>query len=481
MTDIILESISDGVFTVDDQWHVTSFNRAAETITGIPRRVAIGKLCHEVFKSTMCGTGCPLRTTMKTGKPVIDAKGYCINPGGDRIPISVSTALLRDGGGKVIGGAETFRDLRELEELKQKLGFVQLGMEYSSRSPSMKTVIDLVPMVASSMATILVEGETGTGKEVTARAIHAHSTHAEGPFVAVNCGALPDALLESELFGYRKGAFTGADRDKPGRFRQADKGTLFLDEIGDISPAMQVKLLRVLQEGVYEPLGAVDSERTGARIICATNRNLKDLVEAGSFRRDLYYRINVISLSLPPLRERREDIPDLAEYFLRTFRHRMGKAIEGFSEQAYAAFYAYNWPGNIRELENVVERAVVLCAKRRIEPSALPPELRRDASGGDAPGRDAAGRDAAFKMDGQDNPGTDEAPDIASSRIRMSKREAEAGTIRSALARSSWNHAEAARDLGIHRSTLYRKMDKYGIEAHERDAMPLMMRHKSQL
>ncbi|OHD81587.1 MAG: Fis family transcriptional regulator [Spirochaetes bacterium RIFOXYC1_FULL_54_7] len=453
MTDIILESISDGVFTVDDHWHVTSFNRAAETITGIPRSEAIGKLCHEVFKSNMCETGCPLRMTMKTKKPVIDAKGYCINPSGERIPISVSTALLQDSAGHVLGGAETFRDLRELEELKQKLGLVPLGMEYSSRSPSMKAVVDLVPLIAASKATVLIEGETGTGKEVAARAIHANSPQAAGPFVAVNCGALPDALLESELFGYKKGAFTGADKDKPGRFQQADKGTLFLDEIGDISPAMQVKLLRVLQEGEYEPLGAVKSEKTEARIICATNHNLKELVDRGSFRRDLYYRINVIRLALPPLRERKEDIPDLAEYFLRMFRHRIGKPIECFSEHVYAAFFAYDWPGNIRELENVVERAVILCAKRRIETPTLPQELRQGT----------VSSAAILPRNMQKNPGAASGSAEASPEIRMLRNEAEADAIRDALTRTFWNHAQAALELGIHRSTLYRKMDKYGI------------------
>ncbi|MGD9941475.1 MAG: sigma-54 interaction domain-containing protein [Clostridia bacterium] len=453
MTDIILESISDGVFTVDEQWHVTSFNKAAETITSIPRSEAIGKLCHEVFKSTMCESGCPLRMTMKTKKPVIDAKGYCINPSGERIPISVSTALLQDSEGHVIGGAETFRDLRELEELKQKLGLAPLGLEYSSRSPAMKAVVDLVPTIAASKATVLIEGETGTGKEVTARAIHANSPQAKGPFVAVNCGALPDALLESELFGYRKGAFTGADKDKPGRFRQADKGTLFLDEIGDISPAMQVKLLRVLQEGVYEPLGAVESETTEARIICATNNNLKELVDRGTFRRDLYYRVNVIRLALPPLRERKEDLPDLAEYFLRMYRHRIGKPIEGFSEDVYAAFFAYDWPGNIRELENVVERAVVLCARRRIETPALPQELRQ------IPGSHGA----ILPMGTPGNPAVSRTPAAASPEIRILRSETEADAIRDALNRTFWNHTQAAVELGIHRSTLYRKMEKYGI------------------
>jgi PAS domain S-box-containing protein len=454
MTDIILESISDGVFTVDDQWRITSFNRAAENIIGIRRTEAIGKLCHEVFKSNMCETLCPLRKTMRSGKPVINMEGFCINPAGERIPISVSTALLKDERGKVIGGAETFRDLREIEELKQQLDADPIKGDLTSRSPAMRPILEILPTVASSSAVILIEGETGTGKEVTARTIHRLSPQAEGPFVALNCGALPDTLLESELFGYKKGAFTGADRDKIGRFKQADGGTLFLDEIGEISPAMQVKLLRVLQEGVYESLGSTKSERSRARIICATNRNLKQLVEEGRFRRDLFYRINVITLSLPPLRNRREDIPDLAEYFLRKYRIKMGKTIQGFSEDAYAAFYTYPWPGNIRELENVVERAVVLCTKQRISTACLPEELVHQGAEQDLNlSQRWPPTQAAETPTGEDQ-----------ALFRRSTAQAEADLIRKALAHNGNNRTLAARELGIHRATLYRKIKQHGIE-----------------
>jgi len=464
MTDIILESISDGVFTVDSQWRITSFNRAAENIIGLKRTEAIGKLCYEVFKSNMCEALCPLRKTMQSGKPVINMEGYCITPAGERIPISVSTALLKDEQGKVIGGAETFRDLREIETLKQQLGTDPMKGNLSSRSPAMRPILEILPTVAGSSAVVLIEGETGTGKEVTARTIHRLSPQSEGPFVALNCGALPDTLLESELFGYKKGAFTGADRDKIGRFKMADRGTLFLDEIGEISQAMQVKLLRVLQEGVYESLGSTKSERSRARIICATNRNLKHMVEEGLFRRDLFYRINVITLSLPPLRDRREDIPDLAEYFLRTYRIKMGKKIQGFSEEVYQAFYTYSWPGNIRELENVVERAVVLCSGDRITLSCLPEELVR--------WNVQAARTLALSPKTAGAPGLSpiiphhhEAPEVPHRALfRQTAAQAEADLIRKALAQNGNNRTLAARELGIHRATLYRKMKQYGIE-----------------
>lgn len=234
-TDAILESISDGVFTVDPEWRITSFNRAAEEITGISRRDAIGRLCSEVFRSNMCETDCALRKTLKNGKPVIGRSGYIIDEEGNRIPISLSTAVLKDSSGKVVGGAETFRDLSEVETLRHELeGRFHVG-DIVSRSPLMQRLFEVIPTIAVSPSTVLLNGETGTGKELMARTIHSLSKQSKGPFIALNCGALPDTLLESELFGYKAGAFTGATKDKPGRFALAKGGTLFLDEIGEIS------------------------------------------------------------------------------------------------------------------------------------------------------------------------------------------------------------------------------------------------------
>lgn len=446
MTEDILESISDGVFTVDAEWRIGFFNKAAERITGIGRAEAVGKLCHEVFKSNMCEGECPLRRTMRTGRRVVDRKGWCLTPKGERVPISVSTALLLDASGKAVGGAETFRDLREIEELKEKLVGKADGAELSSRNPRMGRLLDLLPTVADSEAAVLVRGETGTGKEVLARALHRLSPAAPGPFVAVNCGALPDTLLESELFGYKKGAFTGADKDKAGRFALAENGTLFLDEIGDVTPALQVKLLRVLQEREYEALGATVSEKTNARIVCATNRDLRELVDQGKFRRDLYYRIKVIELDLPALRDRKEDLPALAERFLRRFAARARKEIDGFSPEVFAAFYGYGWPGNIRELENVVERAVVLCRGREIDRSLLPPELA--AEGVAVPEPAAAAPSAAADRSG----------------IRALRRNAEKTALVAALERSGGRCTAAAAELGIDKATLYRKIRTFGIE-----------------
>jgi len=231
-TEAVLESISDGVFTVDLNWRVTYFNRAAEGITGIAREEAIGRLCSEVFRSSMCEADCALRHTLKTGQPIIGKSGYVVDADGAQIPISLSTAVLRDVDGSVVGGAETFRDLSELEALRQELeGRFRVG-DFVSRSPVMQKIFEVLPAVAASPSTVLILGETGTGKELMARTIHDLSACREGPFVAVNCGALPDSLLESELFGYRAGAFTGATRTKPGRFALARGGTLFLERSG---------------------------------------------------------------------------------------------------------------------------------------------------------------------------------------------------------------------------------------------------------
>ena len=433
-TEAILESISDGVFTVDMDWCVTSFNRAAEEITGVSRREALGRRCADVFRSSMCGAGCALKETLKTGKPIIGKSGYIVREDGTRIPISVSTAVLRDSAGRVIGGAETFRDLSELEALRQELaGKYRVG-DLTSRSPLMQRLFEVLPAIAASPSTVLILGETGTGKELMARTIHALSLRNQGPFVAVNCGALPDTLLESELFGYKAGAFTGARKDKPGRFALARGGTILLDEIGEVSPALQVRLLRVLQERTFDPLGGTRSETADVRVIVATNQDLADRVRRGAFREDLYYRVNVVRMELPPLRRRKEDIPLLVHQFVSRFNRLQQKSVQGVTEKALALLMAHEWPGNIRELENAVERAFILCGNGQIDVSHLPGEL---LAGGEAPHPSADMRSAHDILDAQ--------------------------VIRTALAQNRYNRLATARALGIHKTTLFRRIRKLGI------------------
>jgi len=433
-TEAILESISDGVFTVDMDWCISSFNRAAEEITGVPRKEAIGRRCSEVFRSSMCGADCALQQTLKTGKPVIGKSGYIIDADGNRIPISVSTAMLKDSEGRLIGGAETFRDLSDVEALRRELeGKYRIG-DLVSRSPLMQKVFEVLPAIAASPSTVLILGETGTGKELMARTIHELSPVCHGPFVAVNCSALPDTLLESELFGYKAGAFTGANKDKPGRFSLARGGTLFLDEIGEISPALQVRLLRVLQERTYEPLGSTRSETTDARILVATNKDLTEQTRKGAFREDLYYRVNVVRVELPPLRRRKEDIPLLVEQFVERFNRLQGKAIEGIEAEAISLLMAHHWPGNVRELENVIERSFIMCSGGLIGIGHLPEELTAHCK---SAGVGSDMRSAHDLLDTQ--------------------------SIHSALERNDYNRLAAARELGVHKTTLFRRMKKLGI------------------
>jgi PAS domain S-box-containing protein len=434
VTRIILESISDGVFTVDHNWEITSFNRAAEEITGISRNEAIGRHCWEVFRSNMCEHDCALKRTMKENKSFVSTSSYIINGQKKQIPISVSTSPLKDKKGQMIGGVETFRDLSLEEELRKKLyaGF-QMGDMVSS-SPAMKVFFNILPQVAESDSTVLLEGETGTGKELAAKAIHSLSHRKNNPFVAINCGALPDTLLEAELFGYKSGAFTNAAKDKPGHFAMAEGGTIFLDEIGDTSPAFQVRLLRVLEEREYQALGSIKKEKADIRIITATNQNLSGLVDKGSFRRDLFYRINVVRLRLPPLRERMEDIPLLVEHFIVKLNRIRGKSICGIDQKALAALMLSSFPGNIRELENMIEYAFVMCPSGDIRLEHLPGQLAMLDS-------------SASEGEHSDNP-------IKSAEIKI---------ITDALMRNHYNRKATAADLGMHKSTLFRKIQKLGI------------------
>ena len=448
-TEAILESISEGVFTVDPEWRITSFNRAAEQITGVPRGEALGRRCSEVFRSSMCESECALRRTLKTGKPVIGRSGFIIDASGNRIPISVSTAVLRDEAGRVTGGAETFRDLSEVEELRRELEGKYRAGELTSRSPLMQRVFEVLPAIAASPSTVLIVGETGTGKELVARTVHALGPRPQGPFIAVNCGALPETLLESELFGYKAGAFTGANRDKPGRFALARRGTLFLDEIGEVSPALQVRLLRVLQDRTYEPLGGTRSESSDARIMAATNKDLAEQVRGGVFREDLYYRVNVVRIELPPLRRRKEDIPLLAEQFVARFNRLQRKTVTGITSEALSFLMAHDWPGNIRELENAVERAFILCNEGRIGIEHLPEELTARGAGRRP---DDEARSAHDVLDAQ--------------------------AIRAALDRNGFSRLAAARELGVHKTTLFRRMKKLGIAPPEPDGRSLRRRRK---
>ncbi len=435
----ILDSVNEGVFTVDPDWRISAFNHAAERITGVTRDQAVGSRCCDVFRASVCEANCPLRRTMESGTPVLNATAHIINADGDRVPIRIGTSLLREGDGSIIGGVETFQDLTQVEQLQKELEHRYTFEDIVGRSPAMTRLFEILPQVADSSSTVLIEGPSGTGKELFARAIHNLSPRKDGPFVPVNCAALPDTLLESELFGHKAGAFTDAKRDKPGRFALAQGGTIFLDEIGDVSPAMQVRLLRVLQERVVEPLGGVEPVPVDVRVIAATNRDLGKLLQAGDFREDLYYRVRVVHLELPGLAERREDIPLLIDHLIVKFNRLQGKHIAGVSDEVLARLMEHDYPGNVRELENIIEQAFVLCRGGLIELNHLPPELRPSSTAGPTAGQPMS-LDAIEKL-----------------------------FITEALQRRRGSRKLAARDLGINVSTLYRKIKTLGIDTPETD------------
>ena len=432
----LLDTIQEGVFVIDKNQHITFFNRAAEKISGTNKKEALGSLCGEVLRAECCGNECPLKKTLATGELFSERIVTMISSNGMRKPISISTTVLRDDSGDITGAIETFRDLSS-EDLQFHSLLDKDHYNIITINPQMLKTIGTLPLIAESDSTVLLQGESGTGKELFARALYSLSSRKDKPFIAVNCGALPDNLLESELFGYKAGAFTDAKKDKPGRFALAEGGVIFLDEIGDTSPAMQVKLLRVIQEKEYEPLGSTKSIKADIRIIVASNKDLYEMVNKATFRKDLYYRLSVINIVIPPLCERREDIPLLIDYYITKLNKQQKKQIRGINDDAMACLIAHDYPGNVRELENSIERAFVLCNKGYIQKKHLPDTVYRN------------------------NITTWENTDI------KSMKGIEAAFLMNALKRNLWDRQKTAQELGIHRTSLYRKMRALGIYPEE--------------
>jgi PAS domain S-box-containing protein len=422
LSELIFNNINDGVFTVDENCRITSFNNAAERITGFTVAEAVGKHCFDVFRTEICHKKCALN----------DARVTIITRDGREVPISVTTTLLKDENDVAVGAVEFFRDVSEVERLRNKLEQKEALSEIVSASSTMHKLISMLPDIAESECSVLILGPSGCGKELFAQVIHNLSPRRYGPYIKLNCAALPETLLESELFGYTKGAFTDAKRDKPGQFSLANDGTLLFDEISEMAVALQVKLLRVLNNGEYRPLGSAKSLLTNARIIAATNANLEELIADGRFREDLYYRLNVVEIRIPPLRDRPEDVPLLVNHYLRLFQKKSRKKIRRVSPDAIAVLRKCPFPGNVRELENAIEHAFVMCHGDEILVEHLPQHIiSQSASNGTA-------RRAAIT---------------------------EKESILSALERSHGNKSRAAVELGMHRSTLWRKIKTLGIDA----------------
>ena len=451
---LVLDSLAEGVCTVDRNWAITSFNQSAQMLTGIPAAEALGTPFGNLFDCGMLECRDLLRGVMGSGKTVRDVATRITSRDGQRIPVTMNAGPLRNKAGSTVGLVATFRDNRPIEALRKELRHEFAYDDIVGKHPAMQRIFDILPAVAESDSSVMILGPSGTGKELLARAIHRNGPRRDQPFVAVNCGALPDNLLESELFGYKKGAFTDARADKPGRFALAEGGTLFLDEIGDTSPAMQVKLLRVLQERIYEPLGATMPVNCNVRIVSATNSDLEAKVADGSFRRDLYYRINVVAIRLPPLSERPEDIPLLIRHFIDKFNAEQGRNIRGVSPEAMSRLMHHAYEGNIRELQNIIEHAYVICRCDEIQEQCLPPHLIQDA----------ASRAAAAPAAAPERSPRPLQP--ASGRFESLRRlppEAARAAISQALEESGGIRSLAAANLGIDPSTLWRKMKKLGM------------------
>ncbi len=446
----IIDTMADGVFTLDKDGRVTSWNRSMEHISGYTADEAMSKTC-QILKCSRCfGKKCPsgIRSCqiLKEGKS--EAK-ECIltHKAGHHVPVIKNARVVRDENQKIIGVVETVTDLSEITRARQEAeeALIRLGEKHRldnliGKSHEMQKVFAAINAAAASDATILIMGESGTGKELVAGAIHQRSMRKTSPLIAVNCSALTESLLESELFGHVKGAFTGATNHRTGRFEEADGGTVFLDEIGEISPYIQVKLLRVLQEREIERVGDSKTRKVNIRIMAATNRDLYRRVQEGHFRDDLYYRLKVFPIVLPPIRKRKDDIPLLTRHFIARQNRKTGKDIKGISQYAMRVFMDHSWPGNVRELENAIEHAFVLCNRDQIEISDLPLEIRqpRDEC---RPGA-IAGADAKKARIGKD----------------LSKEE-----LMELLETSRWNKAEVARRLGVSRTAVWKYMKKWEI------------------
>jgi len=432
----ILDHFPEGVFLINTRWQVGYFNKMAEEITGFSKEEVMGKFCWDVFRADLCQKNCPMRISMSTGEILVDREVEITTKTGEKKLILVNTAQIKKPGNVVLGGLETFHHLVCPELEADRLAH-QAFADIVGVSPRMQEIIHNLPVIAASESNVLIQGESGTGKELVARALHFHSPRRNGPFLAVNCSAFPETLLESELFGHERGAFTGAVATKPGRFELAKGGTLFLDEIGDLKPELQVKLLRVLEERAFMRVGGTRRIPLEARVVAATNVDLKEALHQGRFRDDLYYRLFTVPIYLPPLREKREDIPILIKYFLEQLNRKFDKRVRGVDPKVMKILCRHNWPGNVRELQHVLEYCFVFAKGPLITERHLP---RLESAW--------VGRELELPLNGQE----------AGPLQALEKK-----TILMALEMSQGSKQDAARMLRISRSKLWRKMRLYQI------------------
>jgi two-component system response regulator HydG len=433
---LILDNLDLGVFTVNRSGHITSFNSMAETVTGYRRQEIVGQHHEKLMVCHRPGSSCLLAESIKTGTTLANRTIQLVSKDGRELPIRASCMALRNESGQIIGGLATFQDLSLIQHLNRAISDKYTFADMIGKDGSMQQIFEILPVVAASDANVLIEGSTGTGKDLLAKIIHNSSSRKNKAFVKVNCAAMPDNLLESEMFGYVKGAFTGAHRDKSGRFQEADGGTIFLDEIGDLPLSLQAKLLRVLEDKEFYPLGSQKLHRVDVRIIAATNQGLKNLVQQRLFREDLYYRLNVMRLELPPLKRRRGDVPLLIRRFLNQYNLSRSTAVTTIAEDALELLLNYDYPGNVRELENIIEHACILCQGETIERRHLPVYIQtKTCPADDTPPARTIGLE--------------------------SQQEWERRRLLQALEEHRWNRQKVAKALGMERTTLWRKLKKY--------------------
>jgi PAS domain S-box-containing protein len=449
----LIDEIPMGIVLLDRDRRIVLLNRSLQALTGFSHKEAVGVPCYQIIRNRICLKSCPT-LGMHTDSKSESCETDLINRDRMRVPVHIHLAPLKDRLGNLMGFLETIEDLRPIRELDAKNSQAYVFAHLVGRSPQMEKIFQILPVIAQNDSSVLITGETGTGKDRVAEAIHHASGRSKEPFVKVNCGALPETLLESELFGHQKGAFTGAVENKPGRFRLAHNGTLYLTEIGDLPLALQVKLLTFLDDQVVYPLGSTRGFQANVRVIAATHRNLEQMVREGRFRADLLFRLNVVRIQIPPLRNRGDDIRMLLDHFLYELNSRFGKKITGFSKKALEILKDYPYPGNVRELQNIIEYAVNICQERQVLPQHLPSYLTESPAWTleTIPNteRASSGKASNFEpLDSDDNERT-----WAAAERRM---------IMDALVKAGGRRSRASEFMGWGRSTLWRKMKQYGI------------------
>ena len=433
----LLDNLGSGVFAVNQELEIIYFNLQAEQLTGYSKQEAVGRQCWEIFRTNQCSGNCNLKKAMRRDSKVINQRLKMTNRFGKEVPVVITAAVLHDNNGGILGGVESFHDDTARETLEKRVRRSYTFEDLVSQDQKVQEITARVGLIADSTQPVLILGETGVGKDILARAVHNVSLRAKGPLIKVNCAAIPGSMLESELFGYKKGAFTDARQDKPGKFQLARKGTIMLDEIGELNPDMQAKLLQVLEDKEFYPLGATSMEHVDVRIIATTNRDLKTMVTEQRFRKDLYYRLKMFEFEIPPLRERLGDIPLLIDHFMERSAAMNIRSIPEMSLEVRRILMQYDYPGNVRELKNIIEYVVMLSVDY-VQKKDLPPYLLDPNE--DKPLQETLEPDGATTLEA-----------------------AERGVLEQALHRHNWQMQHTANSLGMSRTTLWRKMRQYQI------------------